>query len=99
MLLAHLSIPGAEGLDGAAKHDDLLRRGCVHLLAGEAGGSRPPVFDIAQPVVQADGAGQQGQQRILLQLVGQDGRVATPPAPHQAAIFRRRIWLIRTRAP
>ena len=78
--LPHLSIPRAEGFDGAAQHDDLLRGLGVYGGPCEAGGSCPPVLHIAQAQVQADGACQQGQQRILLQLVGQDGCVACSPA-------------------
>ena len=39
-----------------------------------------PVLDVAEAQVEADGLGQQGQQRSLLQLVVQDGCVTLAPA-------------------
>ncbi len=39
-----------------------------------------PVLDVAEAQVEADGLGQQGQQRSLLQLVVQDGCVTLTPA-------------------
>ena len=80
MSAAHLAVPAAQGLDGAAEHDDLARAVALGGRTVKAAGRCPAVLDVVQPQVQADGLGQQRQQRPLLQLVVQDGCVARAPA-------------------
>ena len=47
-----------------------------------------PVLDVAEAQVEADGLGQQRQQRSLLQLVVQDGCITfTPACGHIAFLF------------
>jgi hypothetical protein len=79
----HLTVPGAERLDGTAQHHHLPRGVGVHPLPVEPRRRRPAVLDVVQPYVQAVRLRQKRQQRPLLQLVRQDGRVALSPArPH-----------------
>ena len=76
----HLAVPAAQGLDGAAEHNDVARGIALGGRAVKAAGGCPALLDVVQAQVQADGLGQQGQQGPLLQLVVQDGRVARPSA-------------------
>lgn len=79
---AHLCVPGAEGLDGTAQHDDLARDGGVHHDFIKTAGGRPAVLDIVEAQVEAHRLRQQRQQRPLLQLVVQDRCVALAPVTH-----------------
>ena len=79
MKRAHLCIPGTEGLDGTAQHDDLTRNSGIWHDIIESTGGRPSVLHVVQAQVQAHRLRQKRQQRPLLQLVVKDGRVALSP--------------------
>ena len=89
----HLTVPAAQGLNGAAEHDDLARGIALGGRAIKAAGGRPALLDVVQAQIQADGLGQQGQQRPLLQLVVQDGCVACSPAMIGTTQFRVHVWI------
>ena len=76
----HLGVPGAQRLDGAAEHDDLAHHRRLRHHLREAAGGRPAVLHIVEAQVEADGLGQQRQQRALLQLVVQDRGVTLSSA-------------------